>query len=307
MVKNRFNGVLFGQAIGDALGLGTEFMTLQEVRKNYPEGLHDYSQIIQDSHRRRWKRSEWTDDTDMMLCIANAIIADKGVNLTTVASNFKEWFNHDPMGIGGHTYKVLAFTDYVLYPQKVANAVWELSRGRAAANGGIMRTSVVGLLRDDVERYACEICGLTHSDSRCLGSCVILSMLINSFVYKNHELTPSDIISLAHKYDPRTIEYINLAQCDDLEALKLDDSEMGYTLKTLSAALWALWHVDSFEEGLLAVINAGGDADTNGAVVGSLLGAKYGFNSIPVKYIDGLLKRDYMRSVADRLFDVINS
>ena len=38
---------------------------------------------------------------------------------------------------------------------------------------------------------------------------------------------------------------------------------MGYTLVTLSVGLWAYWHSTSFVDGLLKVVNAGGDADTN--------------------------------------------
>lgn len=43
-----------GQAIGNALGLGTKFMGRDEVRQNYPyeDGLSLYDQIIQDGHRR---------------------------------------------------------------------------------------------------------------------------------------------------------------------------------------------------------------------------------------------------------------
>ena len=33
--------------------------------------------------------------TDMMLCIANAVIKDKGVNYTSIARNFKEWADGD--------------------------------------------------------------------------------------------------------------------------------------------------------------------------------------------------------------------
>lgn len=55
-IKNRMLGCLYGQAIGDALGLGSEFMSKDEVSKNYPGGLKSYNQIVQDAHRRRWAK-----------------------------------------------------------------------------------------------------------------------------------------------------------------------------------------------------------------------------------------------------------
>ena len=81
----------------------------------------------------------------------------------------------------------------------------------------------------------------------------------------------------------------------------LDDSSMGYTLKTLAAAIWCLFHCNSFEEGLLAVVNAGGDADTNAAVTCSLLGARYGISAIPPKYIDGLVGKDKLNEIIVKL------
>ena len=64
-INDRFLGTIFGQAVGDALGLSTEFMSKQEVDRFYPNGIEDYSQIVQDDHRRRWQRGDWTDDTDV--------------------------------------------------------------------------------------------------------------------------------------------------------------------------------------------------------------------------------------------------
>ena len=60
-IKERFLGTIFGQAVGDALGLSTEFMFKQEVDRLYPNGIENYSQIVQDDHRRRWQRGDWTD------------------------------------------------------------------------------------------------------------------------------------------------------------------------------------------------------------------------------------------------------
>lgn len=123
-IIDKFKGVIFGQAIGDALGLGSEFLLKEEVQKYYPNGLTDYNQIIPDAHRSRWEKGDWTDDTDMMLCIARAIIKDGGkVNAMSVAKNFKDWFNGNPMGIGSNTYKVLSFGDYTDNPFKAAELV----------------------------------------------------------------------------------------------------------------------------------------------------------------------------------------
>lgn len=191
-LKDKMLGCLYGQAIGDALGLGSEFMSKDEVKKNYPNGLKNYDQIIQDAHRRRWAKGAWTDDTDMMLCILNGY-DNEAFNLHRVASNFKDWFNGTPMGIGNHTYKVLCMADYVEQPEMCSKLWWELSRQQSAANGALMRTSVVGLAQTNIEVQAEAICKLTHYDPRCVGSCVIASSIIHNLVWYNNELSYEDI------------------------------------------------------------------------------------------------------------------
>ena len=299
--KEHIYGCLFGQAVGDALGLGTECMTKEEVIKYYPNGLTDYSQIIVDYHRRKWQKGEWTDDTDMMLCIANALIEDKGVDLTHIARNFKAWFNDNPRGIGSQTCKLLVVKEYVEKPFEASELIWKMSRKEAAGNGGLMRTSVVGLLPNDVAKHAEDICRLTHFDPRCIGSSVIWSEIIHSLVYDDRELSVNDIIDIANRYDERIKPYVVQAKESDFEELVLDDERAGYTLTTLMVALWCYFHINSFEEGLFEVVNAGGDADTNAAVACSMLGAKYGYSAIPKSLIDGLVDRERLESVCKRI------
>ena len=62
--------------------------------------------------------------------------------------------------------------------------------------------------------------------------------------------------------------------------------------------------IPSFEEGLLAVVNAGGDADTNAAVACAILGAKYGFHAIPKEYVDGLLYKETLDKTIDSLLNI---
>ncbi|MBR3022157.1 MAG: ADP-ribosylglycohydrolase family protein [Bacteroidaceae bacterium] len=303
--SDRLRGTVYGQAIGDALGLGTEFMDDGEMAWKYPNGIAYYSDIFQDRHRRRWKIGNWTDDTDMMLCIAKAIIKDKGVNLNTIARNFKDWACGEPMGIGQNTYNVLMMGDYVEKPLEASKLVYALSGCRSAANGGVMRTSIVGLLPDNIEKNAAAICRLTHYDPRCVGSCVIVSEIIHAHVYEEAELTFEQILEIGNRYDERIEEYVRLALNGDIRDLELQDEDtMGYTLKALGAGLWAYWHAESFQEGLLDIVRAGGDADTNAAVACAILGAKFGFNAIPKEYVDGLIYREQLEDVVSGMMEL---
>ena len=201
-----------------------------------------------------------------------------------------------------HTYNVLCFADYVKDPIQAAQIVWTLYRKRSAANGGVMRTSVVGLLPGNVSEYAESICKLPHPDPRCVGSCVIVSEIIHSLVYEGKELPFDCILQIADKYDDGIRPFIEIANdSTDIDSLELTGLEQGYTLKTLSAALWSLWHCDTFKDGLLQVVNAGVDTDTNAAVACAVLGAKFGFDSIPQEYVSGLVRESRMKETSEEL------
>jgi ADP-ribosylglycohydrolase len=57
-MEDNIKGLIFGQAIGDALGLTTEFMTKEDVMSCYPNGINGYQDIVSDRHRSRWEKGE---------------------------------------------------------------------------------------------------------------------------------------------------------------------------------------------------------------------------------------------------------
>ena len=57
------------------------------------------------------------------------------------------------------------------------------------------------------------------------------------------------------------------------------------------SAVWALRFCNSIEEGIVKIACEGGDTDINGAVVGAVLGAKFGFKKIPSELIDLIFVR----------------
>ena len=80
---------------------------------------------------------------------------------------------------------------------------------------------------------------------------------------------------------------------------------MGYTLKAMQVALWCALRAPDFEEAMVAVVSAGGDTDTNGAVAGAVLGARFGCRAIPPRWRGAVARlrpgRQPMEAWADRL------
>ena len=72
-------------------------------------------------------------------------------------------------------------------------------------------------------------------------------------------------------------------------------------MKSLEAALWALYKTDTFREGCLRAIHLGLDADAVGAIYVKLAGAFYGEASIPDSWLGKLAHRQFIESSAERL------
>lgn len=307
--EDRFKGVLFGQAVGDALGLGTEFMSREQVSDKYPKGLHSYEQIIRDAHRQRWRRGDWTDDTEQMTLIVDSLLDNKTLDIRDIGRRFMHWEQQDGMGIGNTVYAVLHHPNFTFEPHRAAEDVWEKTGRWVAANGAVMRTASLGLWEGEDESKvianAENVCKVTHFDPRCVASCVAVSVAIRRLVHGERDIESliDSVKCIAVGYDASVEPFFDLAQSENIEALELDDEEsMGYTLKTLSAGIWALRFASTFEEGISAVIHQGGDADTNASVAGALLGARYGYNSIPRHWLNELNWKKYMDRVSEELY-----
>ena len=62
------------------------------------------------------------------------------------------------------------------------------------------------------------------------------------------------------------------------------------------AALRSLLDAENFRSGVERVVRMAGDADTNGAVAGALLGSRFGASAIPRSWLEVLLRKDDLLS-----------
>ncbi|CAH1782706.1 unnamed protein product [Owenia fusiformis] len=333
---DQVKGLVYGNCTGDAIGLLTEFMIKKEAKTYYgKKSKLKFKYKVPDMHRERWEVGDWTDDSDQMVLIMRSLVENNGkVVVTDFASKLVNWMKHGfeelgdkgGMGIGQNTAAVLNASGYVDDPLKVSEKRWNIAGryGRfPAPNGAVMRTSILGVHCydniDDVIRNTIEICKTTHFDPRCQASCVAVTTSIAMMLQrepkgkaKSMKFTKDmidDIIKAAYNYSKDLLsteelreELLFYLNVKDLSALELDEAgKIGYTYKTLGAGFWALKQTN-FRKAIQAITMEAGDADTNAAVAGALLGCKLGFEEIPKAWRDGLIHKDWLNEQMRKFF-----
>jgi len=61
----------------------------------------------------------------------------------------------------------------------------------------------------------------------------------------------------------------------------------------------------NFKKTLMKIVLQAGDADTNGAVAGAVLGCKLGYSGLPSDWLNGLPHKDWLAEKAEALCGVL--
>ena len=149
---------------------------------------------------------------------------------------------------------------------------------------------------------AIEMGAVTHADPRCAVSVAIVSGLVRSLCRNeiSKDVEVDALIERAWGYMAKTYpdskldraEFEKHAYAKTLDSLVLCDPGMGYVYKCLGSSLWCLRQVltrqETFKSSMTKLVMCAGDADTNGAVAGGLMGALYGYKNLPREWKEGL-------------------
>ncbi|KAG9118883.1 hypothetical protein FRC07_006389 [Ceratobasidium sp. 392] len=285
-----------------------------------------------DQHEYASPPSEWTDDTDQSLLILLSFLASGGkeIDAYDFARRIKFWVENGlrclerpAHGIGNTVGGVVRDESFEKDPHGTATKFWEGTNRRVASNGAAMRTGIIGALlfqdsdgTNGVNRAmhaAVQVGATTHADPRCLAMRNELITLqdFDSFVQRAIDFIQSPPLQLeSGAYTPIPLtnhqieELRRYIYAKSLKDLELDSKQgNGYTYTTLGAGTWALRQaLDAspqerdtlFERCITEITMQGGDADTNAAVAGSLLGAYMSNDRIPAEWIMHLKGVDWL-------------
>lgn len=319
-LADKIAGCIFGAAIGDAVGLASEFLSKQEAYFYYDQ--IEFDNFHHDSHRRRWLPGDWTDDTDQAILILKDFINHGNVSEIRFAHDIDDWSKHGlsemgdlgGSGCGRQTATVLSQKKFFENPHLASEKVWLDSNKMSAPNGAVMRTFPLGIIsywdQNEVETNAIKIAKVTHFDPRCIADSVAISKLIASILSgeKDKNALLQCVQDVGEKYlEGESLEEYNKYVHSSLIDLELSNQfkGIGYTHRSFGSAIWALRNNElGFEETISQIALEGGDADTNAVVAGAVLGAYFGFSKLPSRWVAGLRHSKYLTHLVGSIFDL---
>jgi len=282
-VRDRARAAFLGAALGDALGATVEFMTAGEIRARH--GIH---RELTGGGWLRLAPGAVTDDTEMSVVLAEAILEQGGLDPAAAARGLGVWLRGHPADVGNTVRRGLR--RYLLEGSLHARP----SSGDGG-NGAAMRMVPVALATladaERLRRDALAQARITHhhplSDAASVhvGDLLHLACLGLSRARLRGAADALVAAYPAFRFSP----YRRLSS--------------GYVADTLATVLHFFFATDSFEECLVAVVNQGGDADTTGAIAGAIAGAYHGPEGLPERWLGRLdppLRRR-LEGLAERL------
>lgn len=309
-LRERARGVMLGVVVGNLLGLPVEGRSRSRIQKRYPNGVRDISAV---------EASQPLDDDPAQAVELAEALLEQGNLSDLFAARLVTWRSVNGRGMGRTTRQSIAQLADGVPPPVAAYAVYR-AKGGGAPNGGIMRCAPVAVARrlcpDQLVQDTADTCAVTHYAPASQWSCVIVNAVIAVLLSGNvpdlaRLLAAAkadgcpDLLSTGRASGIPTSLLSgaiagNLAP-GDMKWMRGNKGPSGHTVLTMQAGLWAATTPLGLEEALIALVNAGGDTDTNAALAGAVLGARYGASKIPLRWMGYIPQKERLVDLADRL------
>lgn len=334
-------GSLLGLAVGDALGTTHEFKLL--AAPPFPQLAAGPLSTIVGEGPFRCSPGEVTDDTQLAITLARSLAEHRRLEPQDLGRRYVAWSGR-AFDIGTVTRASLGLIARGTPAEEAGLAQWVASGQTASGNGSLMRTAPIGVFYAEDERARREASlaesAITHADPRCQLACAAFNAAIARAVQARATADLTEAMTAAAERElPQAADRLKeklpghaVRVEQALEDLRVDlamaragdprlytedppglhlHGQMGFVRVAFRLAFWELRHAPTFQAALVDVVNRGGDADTNGAITGALLGARHGLDAIPAAWrtavehgrnrLGGAYHPRFFRSFVDRL------
>lgn len=294
---NRARGTIVGLACGDALGAPVEFESRETLEDHFPDGLRDFT----NGGWMNVEPGELTDDSMMMLDIAETLVRPGPADLDYLARRFVAWADSDPKDIGNTTRASIGRLRLgVRWDLAGYQTLTELGPDRCASNGSLMRCAPIALRYrnhpDLLREVSLATSRITHAEERAAWSTVALNQAI-AFYLNGGECEGMVGAAVAGIENAGVVAAIRAAP--GLSAGELNGS--GFVLNGLQIAVNVVANNQTLEAAIVNAVMIGDDTDTNAAISGALAGARWGYGAIPERWRSGVQQHDRLVKLSDQL------
>lgn len=301
MKAQRILGALYGQALGDAMGMPSELWPRSRVKAHFGWIDHFLPGPAENNAACYFNRAEFTDDTSMALCLADAIIECGGqINPDVIGRNILAWAE----GFDAFNKNVLGPTSKIaLNAIRDGKPVSELENN-GVTNGAAMRVSPLGCLlpATHLDHFIDEVAlasSPTHKSDLAVAGAVVVAWAVSRAI-EGHRWTEivDSLPAVARQAQEKRITTFSASLAARLElALSVvrnahgveSASEQLYqlvgagtsTIESVPCAI-AMVELAQGDPNRCAVLcaNLGGDTDTIGAMATAICGALGGISAI---------------------------
>lgn len=319
-VTSRSRGALLGLAVGEAMGIPNEHRNVPATEfPNFNDGP-----IVEPRGGGRFslRRGQVTWGSEMAQVLATGLRNLGRYDQLETAKAYVRWKN-DAFDLPDAVKNALEQIAEGHTPEWSGRRVWLEGSQRVRDNGALARTAPIGVFfappehRDARIAASLDDTAITHFAPLCqLASATLNGIIAAAITTPKERIDKPDILKLAEaelslaastlgRKEPDWVvhtreaadqlrEDVKLAQDDDPQ-LYGPDLHLFFPVPqsvrvSFRLALWQLFHAPSFEAGVMDVANRGGDADTNAAITGALLGATFGEEAIPQAWLETVME-----------------
>lgn len=287
--EDRSVGCLLAAACGDALGKSSEFMSRTQVRERFGV-LADFQ------GKKNLPAGYWTDDTNLMLALAESICDTGKVDPAAIAESSVKWWQMPPQrGYGENTLLAL---------QKLKRGEsWEATAGDMPSNGAAMKIAPVGIVSKSsrLPDLVKDASAWSHKNQVAISAAVCMAAGIQRLM--SGEVTPSFHPDVTRKM----AEAVTAIDDDEVLRILVTPNKFGsnFAIDGWQALFLANYcyarYPSNPEKAIIYAVNLGGDADTIGCMVGAMCGARHGRKWIPDRWLDHLESLATIEDLGKRL------
>jgi ADP-ribosylglycohydrolase len=278
---DRAIGCLLGQVIGDSLGSLVEFQPAAAIARAYPAGVRE----LRDGGTWNTIAGQPTDDAELALALARTLAGRPSYDAEAVAESYGRWFASAPFDCGHTTARALGAAARA--PSGKAAAARAAADGASQSNGSLMRVAPIGIWAanpDAAAAAAMADSALSHPHPVCVTACGAYAAAIAAGIAGGDRAdmrrAARGVAAAAGTAGAAVVATLDQAAGG---APPADfQQQMGWVLTALHNAFFHLATTPDPVEALVQTVGAGGDTDTNAAIVGALLGAATGRRAWPV-------------------------